>query len=349
MALTLNEFAKIAKKPVEKAIILDLLRQSPLLQMIPIDTVSAFQTKSTRWQTLPAAGTRKIGGAYTESTGFTEQVEDTLFAYGGDVSVDRLLLKADAVENPLALQAKMKIASIAARINYDFIANDHGTGDVDGFEGLAKRVSNQPARATIDLASSGDSLKVLASAATMNTFIDGLHAALHRVGVVATSGVGAGSPNVVAFMNENTLLKVASTLRQLGTSALKTTADIYDRVFTSYGPAKMVDVGLKSDQSTSIITDTEDPGDGGNDGTSIYVVRFGGISHKDASGQTTVMDDDGLRLIQLKGTSLSPYDLPEPAAGSAPLISQRIDWAIGLKQAGRYSVVRIKGFKMSAS
>lgn len=111
----------------------------------------------------------------------------------------------------------------------------------------------------------------------------------------------------------------------------------------------MIDVGLKSDLATEIITGTEDPGDAGNDSTSIYVVRFGGISHKDASGQTTVMDDDGLRLIQLKGTSLSPYDLPEPTAGNAPIIAQRIDWAIGLRQAGRYSVVRLKGFKMAAA
>jgi hypothetical protein len=78
-------------------------------------------------------------------------------------------------------------------------------------------------------------------------------------------------------------------------------------------------------------------------------VRFGGVSRKDASGETSVRDDDGLRMIQLSGTSLEPYDLPEPGSGSAPVISKRIDWAIGLTQSGKYSIARIKGFKMAAS
>lgn len=349
MPVTLNEMAKVTQTPLGKAIILDLLRQSPILKLIPVEDVAALKMTATRWQTLPGAGTRKIDGAYTESTGKTEQVEDTLFIYGGDIKVDRILTKIDALENPLETQAKMKVASVAAKFNHHFIANDHAAGDVDGFEGLTKRVSNQPARMTIDLSpGSGDSLKVLASAANEHLFVDALHEALHKLG--STAGDGQRDVNIAFFMNEATFLGVGKVLRRVG--LLSTQSDAYERVWSMFGPAKLVDIGLQSDLATDIITSTEDPGDAGNDSTSIYGVRFGGISHSDASGKTTVTDDDGLKLLQVRGTSPEPYDPlagGEGGAGSSPAYVRRVDWAIGLAQKGRYSICRIKNFKMAAA
>jgi hypothetical protein len=345
MAVTLNETLKVVRDDMGKAIILDLLRQSPLLRFIPIVTVSTPTVKATRWQTLPQAGTRKIGGAYTESTGTLEQIEDPWFAYGGDFGVDRLLLKLNTVQDPLTLQAKMKVAAIAARINYDFIRNDHASGDPDGFEGLQKRVSNQPSRMTIDLSVAGDSLKVLASVTNEQTFLDGLHEALKKLDVSGADGMM--DANVAFFMNETTWLGIRKVLIRAG--QLSTAQDSYARTFTMFGPAKLIDVGLRGDQTTEIITNTEDPGDGGNDATSIYAVRFGGVTRRSAKGEILTHDDDGLKMIQLSGTSLEPYDLPEPGPGSAPIISRRVEWAIGLTQSGKYSIARIKGFKMAAS
>lgn len=350
MAHTLNDTLKLTRSPLEKAIVLDLLRQSQVLQMIPFDNVTALQKTANRWQTLPGAGTRKLGGSYTESTGTTEQFAETLFAYGGDIAVDRLLNKVEQQENPLKLQTQMKTAALAAKINDDFINNDHALGGTapDGFEGLKKRTSNQPARATIDLASGGDSLKVLASSTTQQTFIDALHTGLHRLGAVATAG--PTNANIAFFMNEASMLGIGQVLRRLG--LLSDHTDAYDRIWTAFGPAKLVDVGLKGDQATEIITATEDPGDAGNDATSIYAVRFGGIARKDASGKVSMLDDDGIKMLQLAGTSFDAYDPlagGEGGAGAAPTLVRRIDTALGLYQAGRYSVVRIKGFKMAAA
>jgi hypothetical protein len=351
MAFALSEISKLTQSRLEKAVILDLLRQSPVMQMIPVDNVDALRVDSTRWQTLPSSSTRKIGGSYTESTGTVEQTSETLFAYGGDVKVDRLLTKVKALENPLELNMKMKVASVAALFNDHFINGDHALGGayIDGFEGIKKRVGNQPARMTINLAQSGDSLKVLASTANEHTFIDAVHEALHKVGAVPTAG--PTGTNIAIFANESTILGIPKVLRRLAT-VLSTYQDAFDRTWTTWGPAKLVDMGYKSDQTTEIITSTEDPGDAGNDATSMYVVRFGGIMHKDASGKTSVMDDDGLRLLQLSGTSLEPYDPlagGEGGAGAAPELLRRIDVAWGLNQKGRYSICRISGFRMAAS
>lgn len=328
MAYNLNELAKVAKTPYDKAVLRDLLRQSKVLQTIPVVNTNALKVAATRWQTLPSTGTRKVNGSYTESTGVTENIESTLHIYGGDITIDRVLTKVQAQEAPLTTQTAMKVASMTATFNNDFINGDHATNP-DGYEGLKKLVSNQPARMTVDLASGGDALKVLASAANEHLLIDAMHEAMHKVD-------GGNAGNVVCFMNEATYLGVGKTLRRVG--LLSTQKDQYERVWETFAGAKLIDVGLLGDQSTEIILSTEDPGDGGNDSTSIYFARLG--------------SDDGLHLLQLSGTSPTPYDPlqgAEGGLGAVPGLVRRIDWVIGLRAKGRYAVARVKGFKMAAS
>jgi len=319
MASTLNELAKVTVTPLGKAVIEDLLRQSKVLQLAPIESINGLRVNHARWQTLPSIATRAVNGTYTESTGQLDQVQETLHIYGGEVKVDRVL-EGDktAIESPMTTQTKMKVAALAYKVNQDFIKGDHAV-DPNGFEGLTKRVSNLPTRMTIDLASSGDSLKVLASATTENSFLDGVHELIHK------------SMANVLFMNEGTYLGFGKVLRRLALSA--TTKDAYDRIWDVFAGTKLVDIGLQSDQSTEIITATEDPGDAGNDATSIYGVRFDG--------------EDGLRIIQLAGFGPEPVDFGE--LQTQPQKMKRIDWPIGLQVVGKFAVGRLKGFKMAAA
>lgn len=347
MAVTLLEVAKLTRSAIGKGVLMDLLRQSPILRMIPIRDVDQFELKETRWQTLPTVGTRALGGTYTESTGTLEEFGTTMAVYGGDISIDRLYTKVTGKENPLAVQTKMKTAAVAALFNYDFFNGDHSVNP-NGFEGLAKMVSNNPARCTINLESSGDTLKVLASAAAEHTFVDALHQLLHVLG--ATQGDMLADVNIALFMNEATYLGIGQVLRRL--TLLSTQKDAYDRIWNTFGPAKLVDVGLKADQSTEIISSTETAGDAGTDSTSIYGVRFGGVPSKTADGQTEVIADSGVQLLQLQGTSPEPYDPlvgGEGGASANPGFLRRIDWMIGPHQREKYSIVRLKGFKMAAS
>lgn len=323
MSVTLADYAKQSKDPLQKGFILDLLRYSDLLKLITFETVDGLQVSGTRWQTLPSAAFRKIGAGYTEGTGTTEEVVETLVALGGDVKVDRMLTgNANVIQDPLTTQMNMKAKSVAFKFNDAFINGDQGV-DPDSFEGLKKRASNMPSRMTIDLASSGDSLKVLASSTNEHTFVDALHQARKYVD---------GATHI--FCNETVWIGLGQVARRLNlyqqiTDALGTTWD-------AIGPTPFIDVGLKSDKSTEIITNTEDPGDGGNDSTSIYVVR---------------MDmDDGLHGLTLAGHELDVYD---PLTGgemeSGPQYLRRIDWGVGLFNLSQYCICRVKGFKMAAS
>jgi len=321
--ISLADVAKASASPMQKGFILDLLRFSDLLASIPFDNVEGVQVNGQRWQTLPGAGFRKYGGGYTESSGKTEEVAETLALLGGDIKIDKVGEKVKSLkESPLVTNMKMKAKAVALAFNDAFINGDQGVTP-DSFEGLKKRVSNMPARMSIDLAVSTDALKVLASAANEKLFLDALHQAVKYVD---------GATHI--FMNENTWIKFGSMMRDL--ALVYQPIALYDKTWQNFAGVPLVDVGLKSDKSTEIITNTEDPGDGGNDATSIYVARMDG--------------DDGLRGIQLADMGLKVYDpLNGNETEAGPQYLRRIDWAVGLFNLSQYSICRIKGFKMAAN
>ena len=327
MTVTLIDYAKQSKDPLRKGFIMDLLRYSDLLKVVPFETVDGLQVSGTRWQTLPSAAFRRIGAGYTESTGTTEDVVETLVALGGDVKIDRFLTgNGNVIEDPLTTQMRMKAKSVAFKFNDAFINGD-AASDPDSFEGLKKRNSNMPARMTIDLANAGDSLKVLAGSTQEHQFVDAIHQAVKYVD---------GATHILC--NEATWLGLGQVARRL--NLFQTLTDALGRTWSSISSGSaiipFVDVGLKSDKSTEIIPNNENPGDGGNDSTSIYVVR---------------MDtDDGLHGITLAGHELDVYDpLDGGEMESGPQYLRRIDWGVGMFNLSQYVICRIKGFKMAAS
>jgi hypothetical protein len=215
----------------------------------------------------------------------------------------------------------MKLKAMAFEWNDTFINGNEVTVDEDEFNGLKYRVGQFPERQRIYTDASGDgtgaALLVLSTAATQHQLLDALHEASHNVG-------GADA----FFMNEKTYLYLSSILRRQ--SLLDTTQDSFDRAINSFLGAPLIDVGLKADGSTEIITNTETDASG-NDATSIYAVKFG--------------LDEGLVGLQLD--NLDAYVVTEEL-DSKPAKRIRIDWANGLATLGDYCICRIMGFEMAA-
>lgn len=323
--LTLNDYMKQSKDPFQKGLIADLLRYSDLMKIVPIESVPALRVSATRWQTMPTVAFRKYGAGYTESSGTTEPITETLALLGGDVKFDRLANKGTFIEDPVVTQMNMKAKAMAFKFNDTLINGDHAV-DADAFEGLKKRVSGMPARQTIWLDANangtGASLKVLANEANEQAFLDALHKAIKRC-----DGANA------LLSNEDTQLGLGQVLRRLKLSTSIT--DAYDHKWDGFQNVPLVDVGLKSDKSTEIITNTEVVADA--TGTSIYAVRFD--------------TDDGVRAIDLAGAGgpnvYDPLKGGEMEAGPQNL--RRIDWPVGLFHKSQYTIVRIAGFKMAAA
>ena len=329
MALTLNDYLKQAKRggdAISAAIIEDLIRDSQLMDQLTFKPISGLSATGTRWQSLPSVAFRKIGAGYTESTGRTEQIKETLSILGGDILADTIFEHVkDVIEDPIQTQMKLK-AKAMARVFNDYFVNGDQASDPDGFEGIKKRISNMPARQTIDLYNTldaSDGLIVFEDAAHEHLFIDTLHKAKKYC---------EGATHV--FCNETTWLGLGQVARRL--NLYQQITDALGKTWDTIAGLKFIDVGLKSDLSTEIITSTEDPGDGGSDSTSIYLAR--------------IDNSDGLHGIQLSGTSPMAYD---PLSGgekeSGPQKLRRIDWAVGLANLSQHCLARIKGFRFAAT
>lgn len=321
MALTLAHLAKVEQDAFKKYIIQNLLREVKLMEYLPFENVNALKSIAVRWQTLPSVAFRAINAGYTPSEGDLEQVWESVYALGGEIKFDRVFDKiGNTIVDPVRTQTDMKILSLALTFNNYFINGDHAT-DILGFEGLKKRISNMPSRQKVGFA--GDSATAhdpTASVAAARSFFDNLEKIHVRT--------NKGEVNVI-FGNEGFYWGVGVVARYAniaGGNWLSVTKDSFDRDITTYKGAPLVDVGMKKDQTTEIITNTEVAGDSGNDSTSIYSCSFNA--------------QQGITGIQLP-PGLEVYD---PLGGgeqeSTPTKLKRFEWWLGLAGFGSYGFVR---------
>lgn len=320
--ITLAQLAKLETNPLRKTVIMNLLRKAKIMEVLPFTNVNALQSVAVRWRTLPSVDFRKINEGYTSNeTGDTEQVWESVYGFGGDITYDRVLDKiaGSMITDPKRLQMDMKLAAMAFKFNDYFINGDHAT-EPDGFEGLKKRVAGMPTRQTVGFAASNAAaLDPTASAAAARAFID----YLEKMHTYTNGGQVNGY-----FCNEGILWGVGRVVRYIQASGgnwLSTTQDSFGRTIPTLWGAPLIDVGLKADQSTEIITETEVAGDSGTDATSIYAVSFN--------------EEQGVTGIQL-----SPMEVYDPLSGgelsSQPSKMTRIDWWLGLAGFGSYGVTR---------
>lgn len=321
MAYTLAQLAKLETQAFKKGVIMGLLRYTQLMEVIPWENVSSLQSLAIKWRKLPSGGAfRKINAGYTEDTsGDVDQVWESVYPFGGEVRFDRIF---DSVKNtivdPKINQMNMKLKALALEFNDYFINGDQAV-DPDGVEGLKKRVANMPTRQTIYFApAAGAALDPTSAIASARAFLDHLEEVVYKC---------MGKPSAL-FMNEGMVWGLGRVLRYAqisGGNVLDITKDSFDRDIPTYKGIPLVDVGLKTDQSTEIITDTEVGGNGAANATSLYGVSFG--------------TDEGFTGIQLH--DLQSYD---PLTGgeleSAPVKMTRIEWPIGFASFGSFCITR---------
>ena len=320
MAYTLAQLAKLETDPLRKYVMMNLLRQIRLMEYIPWTDVDSLKVIATRWKTLPTVAFRRINEGYTPNEGQDEQVWESLYALGGEVKFDRVFKKVkNTIVDPYKNETDKKLTALALTFNDYLVNGDHGT-DPDGFEGLKKRVSGAPSRQSIYFAgAAAAALDPTASVANGNTFFSKLEEMCYKTNRGQVSNL---------FMNEGMIYglgRVARYIQASGGNFLSTAKDSFDRDILTFKGAQCVDVGIKTDQSTEIITDGETAGDAGTDATSIY-----GMSYDEQDG--------------IIGIQLSPIETYDPLNGGeqelSPTTLLRIEWWLGLAGFGSYGVTR---------
>ena len=316
MAVTLAEFAKTAYN--EGYLLLGtiadyFLMESNVLQLIPWNSDKSLAVKITSMQTLPTVGWRKVNGTPSESTGKTDQKVESKFIFGHYIDVDKVLVFADP--NQRTIQRKMSAKAMAFEFNDQFINGDPTN---DEFKGISKRVGDVYADGYTDQYSDAGSATInrgmLYDTTERQWFMDQVAKLIH---------VTAEHKPDALYMNSKMYLAFEAALRR--ENVLKQTEDMFGRVINAYGQIPLIDIGIKADQSTQIITNTETLS-GGTEETSIYAVKYG----------------DGEYLWGIQQKDLEVID--QGLITSKPVYRDLVEWVVGLAVSNPRAIARAYGF-----
>jgi len=321
--ITLNQVAKYQKNPVYKGMIMNVIRESRVLDYISFINVNSLDVMATRWIKLPETDFRNINEGYTTVSGDIDHVYESVYAFGADVQMDRVWDKVgNYIKNPKQENIAMLTKSSAYKFK-DYLFNGDHAVDAKGFEGLKKRISNSSSRQTIELAA-GDTFDPKNSVANALHFVDKWEEAHYKANDGQVTFIAMNEKMVYGFTR---LLRYAQVD---GTGLMDVTVDQFDREIQTYKGAPFIDVGYKVDMATEIIPNTEDPGDAGNDCTSVYFVP--------------VNMEQGIQGIQL--SNLEIYD---PLGGgemeTLPSKLMRMEWWCGIAGFGSFGASRLKNIQ----
>jgi len=296
MPFTLAEFAKIEKDTLRKSVLNTLLMEIKVGDKAPWETIGALSTKIVRYQDLPSIGFRKLNEGYAEGTGHLEQkaIERAKNTIGGTAR---------------GIQQDMALLGMAYKFNDKFI-NGNTAVDPEEFNGLATRINALVLEGFtgqyIDNAgTAGDGMNL--STAERHNFLDHLDQLIYSI-----------KGHKCDALRRETLLSHA--------------ADQFGRMIDLYRGIPMLDMGVKADQTTEIITSTETLEDEAlEESTSIYAMRFG-IGQFLWGIQEYPLETDDKGLLEDK-----------------PVYRTEVDWPLGLAQADPYSIARLYGIIPNAS
>lgn len=252
MALTLIEAAKLNPGEVVRNAIIEIYaQQSDLLRVMPFDDIPGNTYKYDLEDTLPGVAFRGVNEGYTESTGVINPKIESLVIAGGDLDVDKFILKTMGMDQR-SKQEAMKIKALAHKISNTLIKGDSQATPKE-FDGLQVRLTG-PQLIDAGATSGGDVL----SLAKLDEVIDAVDAPTH--------------------------LLMSKAMRRLITAAARNTSvggfityskDEFGRPVTMYNDLPILIADANGDLYATLAFNEANPGGGSNVGTSIYVLGFG--------------------------------------------------------------------------
>ena len=319
MAWTLAELSKIETDPLRKSVIDGMLMEADVMEFAPWETIGALATSVVRYQDLPSFGYRKVNEALTESTGHVEQKTETISLGGLDIDTDKAIARAkNTIADARALQQTMALKSASYQFNWKFIAGNP-TADPEEFKGIRLRIDDIYAEGYTDqkFACNDVDTGILYDQTHRFDYIQDLDKLIYAI---------AGHEPEMLLMNKKLLLATRSCL--IRERLLAADKDMFGRRVDMYGNTRLVDIGVRADQTTEIILNTEtDAGvpSGGSECTSIYAVKFG----------------EGDMLWGIQEYPMEVDDLGE--LQTKPAYRTRVDWPHGLADVSPRCMARMYG------
>jgi hypothetical protein len=309
-AVTLLQASEMAlgNDEVKRAAIIELFAAPDMLTVIPFLDIQGGAYAYLQEGQLSGVAFRGINESYSTSTGVINPQVERLRIVGGDLDVDKSLLKTHGA-GVRSQQERMKVKALSLFLAGKMINGD-SENDPREFDGLRKRITGSqlvPAGNT----AGGDAL----SLAVLDEAIDLVDGANYLVmskrmrNLIAQT---ANNPNVtgyVTFAQEN----FGNTVRRV----------------TRYAdlPILVTDYDDKNEQ---VIDFNEAcPGGGAAEGTSIYVLNIG---------------DEG--VLGLQNGVMEIEDLGEIDA--KPVLRTRVEWLVSMAVLSGRAAARVWGIKKAA-
>jgi len=314
-ALTLTDYALLSNDPLVQAITWSLIDYGIAFQDIPMITKESLIVNGSRIEgDLPTINWAQINAPGVTIKGVPIPWQEQIYTTRNYIDVDELYVRdQNRIVDPRSQEADIVLKALAYELNYRFINNDHVTGDKNCFVGIRSRIDNGSVYGVrsenkLDAGGVDISLGGLTEATALH-FLELLNYLLW----LADSPDGSG---IVLYMNDNVLRRVDTVIKSLGTSGgFQTTMDQYDRSVTKYKNAIIRDPGLRADQSTRVITNTETSAgaDGSSNYTSIYAVNykmghFGGWHYEPIAVNDLGLQPDGVIYRTLVKYSCGLYN-----------------------------------------
>lgn len=317
MAFTLAELSKIETDTLRKSVMDTLLMEASVLELVPWETIGALATTVVRYKDLPSIGFRKVNEGYAEGTGHLEQGVENISLMGCYLDTDKAIARAkNTIADARAIQQVMALKGMAYKFNEKFILGNPLT-DPKEFKGVLERVDTLYAdgytNQKIDNGgTAGDG--ILLSSTESHNFLNKLDQLIYAI---------KGHNPDFLFMNSKMLLALRAVLRK--EKLLDYGKDMFDRKVDMYGATRLVDIGVKANQTTEIIINTEDTAGetGGSECTSIYAVKLG-IGEFLWGIQEYPIEVEDKGLLEDK-----------------PVYRTEVDWPLGLAMADPYSMARL--------
>ncbi|MBN8867507.1 MAG: hypothetical protein J0H98_08130 [Solirubrobacterales bacterium] len=314
MALSLSDAAVASQNNLQRGVIEVFVNESVILDRIPMLEINGNAYAYNKEATLPGVEFRAVNNGYTESTGTIVQATESLVILGGDADVDRFIQQTRSnINDQRAIQTALKVKAATRKFQDAFFNGDVAV-DVNGFDGLKKRLTGSQ---VIDAATDG--LPVLGStSADRQTFFDKLDELIASV---------PGGPDAL-YMNASIRSKILSAMRREN----QYVEPVGVKKEASYQGIPLLDagkVGSPVGSQTNILPQTETQGTATSQCSSIYAVKWSGDEA-----------DNGVGGLTNGGVQVD--DLGE--LDSKPVLRTRIEFYCGVATWG-LGAARLRGIK----
>jgi hypothetical protein len=249
--MTLLEAKKVNPGTIKRdGVIATFAENSDIGRVLPFTDIPGGAYAYSREQTLPGVAFRNINGSYSESVGVLNPLTEQLKIVGGDLDVDKALLKMNGPD-VRSVHEMMKMKQIANQFNLKFIKGDSSTTPAE-FDGLQTRLTGS------QVISAGATANGAAlSLAKMDEAIDAVDSPTHLL------------------MSKAMARKFAAAARSTTVGGnVNFTTDEFGRRMTEYNGLPFL-IADRNDQATAALAFDEAAASGTATATSIYVLSLG--------------------------------------------------------------------------